>query len=142
MEPIKTKEVEDVPQKSPNTINVMSVKQTLQKPLECTNERKPIIQDPKYFLFDTNSLEEKKGTIKKIKNRKNNKSVSSSRNYNTSLRGNESVADRKSKETIELFTQKETMRPETETESESEEINVVQTKPSTTSTLGQYSSSR
>lgn len=82
-------------------------------------------------LAPSTSVQGEKKTIQKSK--KHNM------DFVASLRNKESVAERKSKETIQLFASKEIMRPETETESESEPE--VQAKPST-STLGQYSSRR
>lgn len=93
------------------------------------------------FLAPSTSVQGEKKTIQKSKKHKNEVP---SMDFVASLRNKETVAERKSKETIQLFASKEIMRPETETESESEaeEVHVVQTKPSTTSTLGQYSSRR
>lgn len=59
-----------------------------------------------------------------------------------SLKSEETIAIRKSKETLQLFAKNETTRWESESESESESERNVKIKPSATSTLGQYSTTR
>lgn len=118
----------------------ISVRATSAKQQKCV-ESAPETQEsvPRFHPPTTSTQKEEK-----TKKHKNGKFEVPSADFISSLRSKETVADRKSKETIELYATKQIMRTETETESdsESEAVNVVQTKPSTTSTLGQYSSSR
>lgn len=89
-------------------------------------------------------MHEEEKTIQKSKIHTNTKPVPS---RSVASGSKQNVAYRKSKETIQLFAKKGAMRPETESETESESESfeqeiVVQPKPSTTSTLGQYSTAK
>lgn len=152
------KEIKDSPQKS---LTPVKVKHSSQESLEI---KRPVAP-PRYFLSANATPQEQKRAVQKSVPKSKSiepsidyascsksqetivkqKSKESIQLYANSIKSKETIAERKSKETIQLYTNKDALGMDSDSESQSEELqkeeNIVNTKPST-STLGQYSTTR